>query len=67
MKAVDGTAVVWYVADNHPQESNIDQEQQYALEFMIVRYDLSKNGDGCLQHPELDACTVHNSLELGDT
>ena len=67
MKAVDVAAVVRHIADHHPEESSIDEKQQDALKLVILRYDLAKNGDCCLQDPELDACTAcHGLIDVQD-
>ena len=50
--------VVWHITDHHPEKTTTDKKQQDALKLMILRYDLSKNGDGCLQDPKLDARTA---------
>lgn len=50
--------VVWHVPDHDPEQTNTDKKQQDALKLMILGYDLSKNGDCCLQDPKLDARTA---------
>ena len=55
LKAVNCFAVVRDMSHHNPQQTDIDEQQQDALQLVVIRDDLSQDGDSCLQHPELNA------------